>query len=126
MSRFLLVCFGGALGTGARYLVSAWIASTHGLGFPRATRLVNLLGSFLIGLVMELSLGGLMTEDTRLFLTTGCMGGFTTYSSFNQEVLTFASRRDWSHAGLYMSLTVVGALVCGMLAARALRGAPGR
>ncbi len=127
MGRFLLICSGGALGTGARFLVSGWAALAVGSAFPRATLLVNVTGSFVIALVMELSLvTGAVSQDARLFLTTGLMGGYTTYSSFNHETLALAGRGAWDLALLYVALTVVGALAAGFLglfAARAIASA---
>ena len=88
MTRFLLVCLGGAFGSGARYLTSSWAAALLGTAFPWGTMIVNVAGSFLIGAVMHLSTSSdLLSEDVRLFLVAGILGGFTTYSSFNWETL---------------------------------------
>lgn len=123
MGRLLLICFGGALGTGARYLFSTWVAQTYGTGFPLGTLLINISGSFLIAVIMELSLStGAISQDARLFLATGMMGGYTTYSSFNYEALKLSSQGAYGHAALYMALTVVGALVAGVLGVAAARG----
>ena len=123
MGRFVLICFGGALGTGARYLTSTWIAQAYGSGFPRGTVLINVTGSFLIALVMELSVKtGAVSENARLFLTTGALGGYTTYSSFNYETLKLASQGAHELAVLNMGLTVVGALAAGFLGLLAARG----
>jgi fluoride exporter len=128
VARFLLVCCGGALGTGARFLVSTGVAQAFGTAFPRGTLLINVSGSFLIALVMELSLvSGAVSQNARLFLTAGVMGGYTTYSSFNHETLGLAARGRWPAALLYVALTVVGGLVAGFLglvAARAIARAP--
>lgn len=83
MTRFLLVCLGGAAGSGARYLVSLAAMAALGIGYPYGTLFVNVLGSLLIGVAME----SLPPSELRLFLTTGILGGFTTYSSFNHESL---------------------------------------
>ncbi len=83
MTRFLLICLGGAAGSGARYLVSLGAMAAFGTGYPYGTLLVNVFGSLLIGIAME----SLPPSELRLFLTTGVLGGFTTYSSFNQETL---------------------------------------
>ncbi len=72
---------------------------------------------------MELSLTtGAVPENARLFLTTGMMGGYTTYSSFNYETLSLASRGAYELAALNMGLTVAGALVAGFLGLLAARG----
>ncbi len=116
MGRLLIVCVGGALGTGARYLVSTWAARAYGPDFPRGTILINVSGSFLIALVMQLSLMTAAISPTlRMFLTTGVMGGYTTYSSFNYETIGLAQRGAWASAALNLSVTVVGCLVAGGL-----------
>jgi fluoride exporter len=124
VQRFLLICLGGAIGTGARYQLASWVARTYGPDFPRGTILINLTGSFLIAVVMELSLAtGAIPEDVRLFLTTGIMGGYTTYSSFNYETLRLAEGGTPGLAALNLALTLFGCLISGglgVLAARAL------
>ncbi len=130
MGRFLLICLGGALGTGARFLISIGMARAFGPEFPRGTILINVTGSFLIALIMELSLrGGAISPGMRLFLTTGVMGGYTTYSSFNYETLRLGEDGNVGLAALNLGLTVVGCLVAGvlgLLAARALSGGGAR
>ncbi len=116
MGRFLYICLGGAIGTGARYLVATWVAQAFGPDFPRGTILINVTGSFLIAVVMELSLStGTITPGVRMFLTTGMMGGYTTYSSFNYETLRLAEDGAWSLALVNVGVTVVGCLVAGVL-----------
>jgi fluoride exporter len=123
VQRFLLVCLGGAVGTGARYQLASWMARVYGPGFPRGTVLINVTGSFLIALIMELSLTtGAIPEDVRLVLTTGMMGGYTTYSSFNYETLRLAEGGSLGLAALNVGLTVVGCLVSGVLGLLAARG----
>jgi CrcB protein len=117
MRRFLLVCLGGALGTGARYYLAVALAQGAAPALPRATLLVNLSGSYLIALVVELSLlTGAISQDVRLFLTTGIMGGYTTYSSFNFELLRLAGPSAApGTAAAYLALTLAGGLVAGFL-----------
>jgi CrcB protein len=123
VQRLLLICLGGAVGTGARYQLATWVARTYGAGFPRGTVLINITGSFLIAVVMELSLRtGAISEDVRLFLTTGMMGGYTTYSSFNYETLRLAEGGTLALATLNIALTVVGCLVSGVLGLLTARG----
>jgi CrcB protein len=90
MSRLLWICFAGALGTGSRYLLGGWVMGKTGAAFPFGTLVINFLGSFLIAVIMQLSeTTGLVPPTLRLTLTTGFMGGFTTYSTFNYETVTF-------------------------------------
>jgi fluoride exporter len=128
--RFLLICLGGAIGTGARYLVATWVTEAFGADFPRGTILINATGSFLIAVVMELAATtGAVPLEVRLFLATGVMGGYTTYSSFNYETLRLAGQGTWLLAAINVALTVLGCLVAGWLglvAARALAAAGAR
>lgn len=116
MGRFLWICLGGALGTGARYLLTGLAPRLLGAAFPYGTLACNLLGSFLMGLIMTAALSSQGVSPTlRLFLTTGVLGGFTTYSSFNYELLGLGRERDWLMAGLYLGATLVGCLLLGIL-----------
>ena len=113
MLRFLLICLGGAMGTGARFLVSTAMARLSHL--PMGTMAVNLTGSFVISLVMAWGeeRGGLR-EDLRLFLVTGVLGGFTTYSSFNLETLRLAQSGAPVMAALNLAVTIAGCLAAGI------------
>jgi CrcB protein len=116
MTRLLLVCLGGALGSGARYLVSTSWPGGLGPGLPWATLTINVTGSFLISVVMYLfTPAGLIGEDHRYLLAAGVLGGFTTYSSFNYEVLALLQRGAWGLAGSYVALTLAGGLVAGVV-----------
>ena len=126
MTRFLLVCLGGGLGSGARYLVATWVARLAPGAFPFGTLAVNAAGSFLLSLVMHV---GLTTEmippHVRLMLTTGVMGGFTTYSTFNYETSGYLREGAWAAGVLNITATVAGCLVAGfagLALARALFG----
>jgi CrcB protein len=125
VTRLLLVCAGGALGSGARYLVSTWAARALGADFPRGTLIVNVLGSFLLALLLGLAgTREAITPEARLFLGAGVLGGFTTYSSFNYETLALLERGVWP-AAVNVALTVLGCLAAGfagIVAARALAG----
>jgi len=78
---------GGALGSLLRYALGAWVQGFLGPGFPWSTLFVNALGSFLIGVVVRLSLEGALSGEARLFLAMGVLGGFTTFSTFSYETL---------------------------------------
>lgn len=116
MSRFLLICFGGALGTGARYLMSGWVLRSLGAGFPLGTLSVNVLGSFLLAVIMHVGLTtGMLSPDARLVLGTGVMGGFTTYSTFNYETMQYMQEGAFALAALNVAVTVVACLSAGGL-----------
>jgi CrcB protein len=126
MIRLLLVCAGGALGSGARYLVAVLAARLLGSDFPFGTLLVNLVGSFLVGFVQHIALSSaLFPLDLRVFLTVGILGGFTTYSAFGYETLRMLHDGVWGQALVYVGVTTVFALIlCGIgaLVARSLVG----
>ena len=116
MFRFLLICAGGFVGTGARYglngLVSRWIGET----FPYGTMTINIVGSFAIG-VLFIATGTdspiLVSATTRQFLMTGILGGFTTFSSFSLQSLSLL--RDGEIASAIANIVLSVAL--GLLAA---------
>ncbi len=122
MLRLLLICLGGALGTGARYLLSGWALSALGPVFPYGTLMINAIGSLLISFIMHISLNtSLISPTLRLVLTTGVMGGFTTYSTFNYETLRYWQEGAWLWGLLYILSTVVLCLVMGTLGLFAAR-----
>lgn len=107
MNRALLIMLGGALGTLLRYLTALAAIRWLGTDFPFGTLIVNLVGSFVIGLVQELGAGLLIPDDARLFLATGMMGGMTTYSAFSYESVRLMEIGAWSQA----SFNVIGTTV---------------
>ena len=106
----------GALGTGARYLVGLWADERIGKALPYGTLIVNVVGCFLIGLVMQISLRtSAIPPSLRLTLTTGFMGGLTTYSSFNYDLARYLQSGAYGTATLYFGLTVMLCLAAGLL-----------
>ncbi|HSN13872.1 MAG TPA: fluoride efflux transporter CrcB [Anaeromyxobacteraceae bacterium] len=115
MGHFLLVCLGGAIGSGARFLAATGAVMLFGSDFPRGTIFVNLLGSFLLALVMGISTSStLISLELRLFLGAGVMGGFTTYSSFNYETIQLAVQGSWGAALFNVAITLSGCLLSGV------------
>jgi CrcB protein len=116
MGRLLWVCLGSGLGGGARYLTTLAAQNLFGPAFPFGTLAVNVVGSFLIGMIMNVALESTVISDaTRLFLTAGVMGGLTTYSAFNYETLRLAGAGEWLLAAANLFGTVVICLVAGVL-----------
>jgi fluoride exporter len=111
----LLVCLGGALGSGARYLVGLAMTRLASPGFPWGTLLVNVLGCFAIELVVQAGSKANLSPLAVLTLTTGVMGGFTTYSAFNNQLLTLARAGTWPPLALYLTLTLTGCAAAGLL-----------
>lgn len=122
MKNLLLVTVAGGIGSAARYLVSMGMLRLVGPGFPYGTLTVNVVGSFLIALLIQVSLASEQISPVmRLTLTTGFLGGFTTYSAFNFESLELMSRGEWRLALTNLLVTVVTCLVAGALGWRAAR-----
>jgi fluoride exporter len=116
MTRLLLIGLAGALGTCTRYLVGLGAGRVLGTGFPFGTLIVNLIGCFLIAAVTEVALTTeLISPTLRLTLTTGFMGGLTTYSSFNLETTQLIQSRAWYSALLNFGVTVGGCFAAGLL-----------
>ncbi|HXU02559.1 MAG TPA: fluoride efflux transporter CrcB [Polyangia bacterium] len=114
MARFLLICLGGAVGTGARYLFSTAMKSAFG-NFPFGTLGVNVIGSFLASVVMVLALEkSALSPDLRLIIVTGVLGGFTTYSSFNYETLHLAQSGAVTLAITNVAVTLVTCWLAGI------------
>jgi CrcB protein len=111
--RLLLsVMLAGGIGSGVRYLAGVSMAGT---AFPYATVVINLVGCFLLGLVAQLASTGSFSAETRIIIATGLLGGFTTYSSFNQETLTMLMGGAFGAAAINIAATLVGGLAAGGL-----------
>jgi CrcB protein len=110
---YLLVFIGGGLGAVARHGVGRAGLALLGPGFPWWTLAVNVTGSFLIGLLAGIFGATETGNNLRLFLTTGFLGGFTTFSAFSLDALTLWERGAQMQAGLY----VMGSLILSLLAA---------
>jgi len=116
MARFLMICGAGAVGTGARYLLGGWAQRALGTGFPYGTLIINALGSFFIVIIMYLGVErGVISPDLRLTLTTGLMGGFTTYSTFNYETIRLFQNGALGLGALNIAATVLVCLLAGGL-----------
>ncbi len=105
----------GALGSISRYLVSGWVYTLAGRGLPYGTLAVNVIGSFLLGLLMEAGLRStLFSPALRIGLAVGFMGGFTTFSTFSLETIRLFEEGSYWQAGSNVLLNVV---VCLLFAA---------
>ncbi|MFN2103817.1 MAG: fluoride efflux transporter CrcB [Candidatus Promineifilaceae bacterium] len=83
--NYIYIAIGGAIGAILRYLVSGWSYALLGTGFPWGTLAVNLIGSFLIGLIWQLFANAAVSPNVRLLILTGGLGAFTTFSTFALE-----------------------------------------
>jgi CrcB protein len=124
MERLFWVCVAGALGTGARYLVGLWAGARLGTTFPYGTLIVNVVGCFLIAGVTQTAMSvATFPPNLRLALTTGLIGGLTTYSSFAYETTKLAQDGERGIALLNFAATTVAcfaAVLLGLGAARAI------
>lgn len=112
MKEFLIVAGGSFFGGGLRYVVSKAAQAWLPVAFPWGTFTVNIVGCFIIGLLSALPMGGWLSPQTKLFLTTGFCGGFTTFSTFMNEGYGLARQGDT----LVFTLYIIASLAVGMLA----------
>jgi CrcB protein len=125
MLNVVLVMLGGGIGAGLRHLVNMVAVRLFGSGFPAGTLAINVAGSLLMGLVagyfaLRAQGGG---DSLRLFLTTGCLGGFTTFSAFSLDTVILWERGQAGPAAVYVLASValsLAGLVAGLWAVRSL------
>ena len=118
------VALGGAIGSAARYGVNVWSGRLLGAAFPWATLAVNIIGCFAMGLLIELmALKFNVSTEARAFLTTGILGGFTTFSAFSLDFALLVERKTYLLAGAYAAGSVLlslAAVFAGLYLVRAL------
>lgn len=103
MTKILLIAAAGALGTLARYGVSAWLTQRYPQPFPMGTLAVNLLGCLLFGFIVTFAEGRVnLSTDTRIILLAGFMGAFTTFSTFAIEAAGLFRESHFALAGLHL------------------------
>jgi fluoride exporter len=118
LREILAVALGGVIGAVARYLV--YVAAGHllGTGFPYGTLIVNVVGSFAMGVLIEtMALVWSTSTEMRLFLATGVLGTFTTFSSFSLDFAVLFERRAYGLCAIYTIASFVlsvGALFAGL------------
>ncbi len=120
--QFFYIGIFGACGCLSRYLVSGWVLKATGTALPFGTLAVNVIGSFLLGLIMEGSQHStLLSPEVRLGITVGFMGGFTTFSTFSYETIRLLEEGSFTSAGANILLNVlvcVSAAALGIFVAR--------
>jgi fluoride exporter len=121
---FLIVFIGGGIGAAIRHGINLAAFRLVGIGFPYGTLFINVAGSFLMGLAAEyFALKAGLPQHLRLFLTTGILGGFTTFSAFSLEVALLYERGDLALAAIYVAASVIlsiAALFGGLAIVRAV------
>jgi CrcB protein len=121
---FLIVFIGGGIGAAIRHGINVAAFRLVGAGFPYGTLFINVFGSLVMGLTAEyFALKAGLPQHLRLFLTTGILGGFTTFSAFSLEVALLYERGDLAGSAIYIVASVVlsvAALFAGLAIVRAL------
>src|SRR5512138_723771 len=124
MHTAVIIAICGAAGCLARYLLSGWVYNHLGRSFPYGTFAVNILGAFLIGLIMELALRSTMiSSNLRTGLTVGFLGGLNTFSTFSYETFRLLEDGEFVIATTNVLVSVVVCLAftwLGIVAARTL------
>lgn len=111
--EILIAECGGFVGTAGRYLVGKWSAGIWHGAFPMGTFLVNIIGCFIIGLFFGLLENAkVMTPQENVLLITGFCGGFTTFSSFADDMWVLGQQGQWVTFGVYLGLSVVLGILC--------------
>lgn len=111
----LLIGSGGFAGSILRYLVSLGVQNKFLSAFPYGTISVNIIGSFLIGIVYALVEKGNLSPETRLFLATGILGGFTTFSAFSLDALNLLQEGLWLEGFSYILVSVIAGIAFAFL-----------
>jgi fluoride exporter len=112
MVNIFIIGIGGFLGAISRYGVALWIGQRWGRNFPLGTFVINVSGSFLIGLLMSLFTERFMVNPQwRLMLVVGFLGAYTTFSTFEYETGTLMKDGEWLIAGLNIVLSVFAGFV---------------
>jgi fluoride exporter len=122
MALTLWIALGGAIGAVLRHFLNIGVARIAGSDFPWHTMLINVSGSFLMGLLVSLmALRWNVSNELRAFLTTGILGGYTTFSAFSLDFALLVERKTYALAGAYVLGSVVlslAAIFAGMALAR--------
>ena len=110
MKLVLIAGMGSFIGGALRYLISLMMSSKSE-GFPVGTLAVNIFGCFVIGIVLGFADKEAISQDWKIFLTTGILGGFTTFSAFSYETVALLREGDFWNALAYVAASVVGGLI---------------
>ncbi|HLK56738.1 MAG TPA: fluoride efflux transporter CrcB [Chthonomonadaceae bacterium] len=111
--KYLVVGLGGFIGANARYILGLWAAQKWGTQFPYGTFIINITGSFILGLFATLALRFAWNDNWRLLIAIGFVGAYTTFSTFEYETLQLVEQGTWLRAGL----NILGSVLLGFGAA---------
>jgi CrcB protein len=121
--KYLVVGLGGFVGANTRYIVGSWVARRWGTAFPYGTLLINVTGSFILGLFAALALRYAWNDNWRLLIAIGFVGAYTTFSTFEYETLQLVADGAWQRAATNVAVSVAcgfAAAYLGVVVARAL------
>jgi CrcB protein len=110
----LVIAIGGAAGALARYAVANWALRHWGTAFPYGTLVINVAGSFLLGVVMQLAQQQAINDTTRMLIAVGFCGAFTTFSTFSYENVLLLQQKNWNAVLVYTAASVVVGLLAVM------------
>src|SRR5436190_19250048 len=112
MMSYVVVFLGAGVGGAVRHAMNIWVARLAGTHFPMHTLAINVTGSLVMGMVTAwFALKGGATGHLRLFLATGVLGGYTTFSAFSLDAILLWERQDYTLAALYVGGQGVGSLL---------------
>tara|TARA_B100000686_G_scaffold350352_1_gene446091 strand:- start:351 stop:731 length:381 start_codon:yes stop_codon:yes gene_type:complete len=124
MKIAIIVAIGGAVGTLGRYLLTSYLAQLTSSSFPWAVLTINVVGSFLLGVIIQLAAENiLVTPEIKALITVGFLGAFTTFSTFSLDIVELCERGQWALAFLYTFASVLMAvlgLVGGVMVVKAI------
>ena len=106
----LLVILGAAVGAPTRYLTDRWLQSTHGTGFPWGTFTVNIVASFVLGLITGLAAVATVSPAVAVLIGTGFCGALSTWSTLGYETVRLAEDRAWTQAAFNIVVSVLAGL----------------
>ena len=111
MDKYIIISAGAVLGAFCRYWLGFWAAAKWGTEFVYGTLLINLIGSFVLGLFLAMHLDrGLFTPNWRFFVAVGWCASFTTYSTFSWDTFRYIQEGNFKLAAVNVTLTLFGCL----------------
>lgn len=126
MREAIYIAIAGGIGALGRYYISGFFHKLLGESFPYGTLAVNFIGSFLLGLIMQISLGtDIIPQNLRLAFTLGFLGAFTTFSTFSYETLKLFEDGAWLMGGANILANVllgIAAAFAGIMLGRVVLG----
>lgn len=122
LKEILLAGTGGFIGTSLRYMAQIGAGIIFETPFPKATMLINIIGSLIIGIVFALfDKTAIMSQETKLFLATGICGGFTTFSAFSYDILSLMKQGMHLSAIMYVLISVIFGIIAAYAGYAAVR-----